>query len=99
MRPWWVPDGRGMIGLGIYLLVLVIFGLMAWYPELRADEFFKTVATLIIGAFIKDIVGWAYNATKGGGELADRNAEIVAKHAAAIPTGLPGDPVAVKEEK
>jgi hypothetical protein len=77
MKPWWIPDARGVIGIGIYLLVLMVFALMAWNAELRQDEFFKTVSTLIVGAFIKDVVAWAYSATKGGGELAERNAAIV----------------------
>lgn len=98
VKPWWLPDSRGVIGAGVYALVLVVLGLMAWVPELRKDEFFKTIATLIVGAFIKDVVGWAYQATKGGGELAASNAAIVAQQTQA-PTGNPGDPVAVKEEK
>ena len=98
MKPWWLPDSRGIIGGGVYLLVLMVFALMAWFPELRKDEFFKTVSTLIVGAFIKDVVGWAYQATKGGGELAERNAQIVHEQTQQ-PTGLPGDPLAVKEEK
>ena len=79
MKPWWVPDARGIIGIGIYLLVLMVFALMAWKAELRQDEFFKTVAALIVGAFIKDVVAWAFSATKGGGELADVNARIAEK--------------------
>lgn len=94
-KPWWFPDGRGVIGAAVYLLVIIILILMAASPALRADEFFKTIATLIVGAFIKDVVGWAYSATKGGGELAERNARIVQKQAQA-PTGQPDDPVTVK---
>ena len=81
MKPWWVPDARGAIGIGVYLLVMMVFALMAWKSELRQDEFFKTVSTLIVGAFIKDVVAWAYSATKGGGELAERNAAIVEQKA------------------
>ena len=81
MKPWWIPDARGVIGIGIYLLVLMVFAMMAWKAELRQDEFFKTVSALIVGAFIKDVVAWAYSATKGGGELAERNAAIVEQKA------------------
>ncbi len=83
-RPRW-PDPREWIGIGVYLLVLVILALLAWKPELRQDEYFKTIGTLIVGAFIKDVVAWAYSATKGGGELADRNAQIVQRQAEASP--------------
>lgn len=76
-------DARGLIGIGVYALVLLVLVLMWLSPALRNDEFFKTIATLIVGAFIKDVVGWAYQATKGGGELADKNAAIVAESATA----------------
>ncbi len=81
-------DARGWIAIAIYILVLVVLLLMVVFPDLRADEFFKTIATLIFGAFLKDVVGWAFQATKGGGELADRNASIV-EDAARSPTVQP----------
>lgn len=90
------PDARGWIGIGVYVLTLVILALLAWEPALRGDEFFKTIATLIVGAFIKDVVGWAYSATKGGGELAEKNAAIVERHAI-TPAGTPTDPVSVQD--
>lgn len=90
------PDARGWIGLGVFSLVVVILGLEAAIPELRHDEFFKTIGTLIIGtAFVNGVVSWAYSATKSGGELADRNADIVA--AAAATTDTP-QPVVVTNE-
>ena len=70
-------DARGWIALSVYALVLIDFALLAFVPGLRGDEFFKTISTLVFGAFLKDVVGWAFQATKGGGELADRNASIV----------------------
>ncbi len=75
------PDARGWIGIAVFALTCVVLALLACVPSLRSDEFFKTIATLIVGAFIKDVVGWAYSATKGGGELAERNAQIVQKQA------------------
>lgn len=70
-------DARGWIGLGVYLLTVGVLAMMVLFPSLRGDEFFKTIATLIVGAYIKDVVSWAYNSTKGGGELAERNAKLV----------------------
>lgn len=75
------PDARGWIGIGVFLLTVMVFAMTAAIPELRNNEYFKTLGTLVVGAFIKDVVSWAYAATKGGGELADRNAEIVAQRA------------------
>lgn len=91
--PGW-PDARGLIGTGVYVLVLLVLALLALDPELRKDEFFKTIATLIVGAFIKDVVGWVFQLTKGGTDLADRNAKLVEGHA----SGKANDPVHTKEE-
>lgn len=70
-------DARGWIGIGVYVLVLITIGLLATFKELRADEFFKTIATLIIGAFIKDVVGFAYQLTKGSSDAAERSARFI----------------------
>lgn len=75
--PEW-PNARDWIGIGTFALTIMILWMVKADPSLRRDEFFKTIATLIIGTgFINGVVSWAYGATKGGGELADKNAEIV----------------------
>lgn len=72
------PDHRGWIGLGIYILCLVVFYMIAEYPELRKDEFFKALATIIVSsAFVNGVVQWAYGSTKAGGELASSNSQLV----------------------
>jgi hypothetical protein len=72
------PDARGWIGLGGFVLTVMVMWMLAAFPELRADEFFKTIATaIIITGWIGGPLAWAYSATKSGGELADRNAQIV----------------------
>jgi hypothetical protein len=109
MKPWWFPDARGMIGFGVFLLTSQVL-LMLWLvPELRTDDFFKTIATLIVGTgFINGVVSWAYSATKGGGEQAESSARIAERVAGLVPvvtdeppapTGTPSDPVNVKEVK
>ena len=77
MSNWKWPDARGWIGIGIFLLTVAVLVLFAAVPALRKDEFFQTIATLIVGAYIKDVVGWAYSATKSGGELALANSRII----------------------
>ena len=77
MNNWKWPDARGWIGIGIFLLTVAVLVLFAAVPVLRKDEFFQTIATLIVGAYIKDVVGWAYSATKSGGELASANSRII----------------------
>jgi hypothetical protein len=85
MNPWHWPDARGWIGIGVFMLTVMVFIMTASIPELRDNEYFKTLGTLVVGAFIKDVVSWAYAATKGGGELAERNANIVQKQVEASP--------------
>lgn len=85
--PDW-PDARGWIGIGIYTMCTQLLWMMALYPELRQDEFFKTISTLVIGTgFINGVVSWAYSATQGGGEAAKSSARIAEQAAsAALPT-------------
>lgn len=84
------PDGRGWVGIACFLLVLLML-LMMWADRsLLRDDFFKTIATaLIITAWLNGPVGWAYQATKSGGELANRNADLVQQQAEASPPIAP----------
>lgn len=76
------PDARGWIGIGGFTLTVMVLWMLAAFPDLRQDEFFKTIATaIIITGFINGPLSWAYSATKSGGELADRNADIVQQQA------------------
>lgn len=91
--PEW-PSSRDWIGIGVFVLTVMILWMMKGDKTLLDSEFFKTIATLIIGtAFVNGVVSWAYSATKGGGELADNNAAIVKKQAEASP------PIAEEPEK
>jgi hypothetical protein len=100
-----IPDARGWIGIGVFVLTVMVLWMLAIFPELRHDEFFKTIATLIIGTgFVNGVVSWAYSATKSGGELADKQADIIKERAAtdaaavaATPTGTPSDPISKKD--
>lgn len=86
MRPWWAPDARGWIGIGVFALSVMLLAMMYNSAAFRNDEFVQTIATLVIGtAFVGGVVAWAYAATKGGGELAERNAGILEKQADAFP--------------
>lgn len=84
MPVWKWPDARGWIGLGSFSLTVGVLLILVWGPaDLRKDDFFQAVAMLIIGGFAKDVLGWAYQATKAGGELAEKNAAIVQENATA----------------
>lgn len=86
MTPFRWPDARGWIGIGVYSLSIMVLWMYAAFPDLRSDDHFKAIMTLIVGTgFVNGVVSWAYAATKGGGELAEQNATIIRKQAEATP--------------
>ncbi|QPT09858.1 hypothetical protein [Sphingomonas paucimobilis] len=42
------PSARGWYAVGLFTLTLVILGMIAAFPELRRDEFFKSISTAIV---------------------------------------------------
>lgn len=85
-------DGRGWIGLGSFALVLVVLAMIWLDKQLLKDDFFKVIATaIVLTAWINGPVGWAFQATKGGGELADSNARILRENAG-LPSETPPPP-------
>lgn len=99
--PEW-PTSRDWVGIGTFCLTIMLLWMMKGDPTLMRDDFFKTLATLIIGSgFINSVVGWAYGSTKQGSELAERNAVIVEKAMPVVTdepqqvlvTNAPSDPV------
>lgn len=98
--PWWMPDARSWIGMGVFAVTIMLLQMMR-IRELREDEFFQTIATMVISSGFLAIVAWAYSATKGGGEQAAKNAVIAENLAKSLPhepqpvtvVNPPSDPV------
>ena len=83
--PGW-PDARGWIGLGSYLLVVLVIVLIWADRTLLDNDFFKVIATaIVLTGWNGGPLSWAYAATKNGGELADRNASLVEQQAQSSP--------------
>jgi cbb3-type cytochrome oxidase subunit 3 len=74
-----MPDARSFIGIGVFALTVMILWMMKEDSNLRGDEFFQTIATVIIANGLMAVIAWAYAATKGGGEQAAKNAVIAEK--------------------
>lgn len=100
-KPEW-PDARGWIGVGSWLLTVGIFILIVSDKSLLNSDAFLILATaVVITGWVNGPVTWAYGSTKGGGELADKNQEIVNRVAnpnATLPqevkvTNTPSNPV------
>ncbi len=95
-------DARGWIGLGCFIMALLVLGMILFDRTLLESDAFLILATaIIITGWVQGPVGWAYQATKAGGELADKNAEIIKQRAAtdasgpAMPAGTERDPLHV----
>lgn len=75
-------DARGWIGLGCFVLVLIVLAMIAVDKTLLDNNAFLVLATaIVITGWANGPVGWAYQATKGGGELADKNADLIKERA------------------
>jgi hypothetical protein len=89
-RPWirlyivHPGDARGWIALGCYSLVLVVLFMIMVQPSLLENDAFLILATaVVITGWVQGPVGWAYQATKGGGEAAESTARIAEEAATA----------------
>lgn len=75
-------DARGWIALGCWALVIIVLGMVLFDRSLLESDAFLILATaIVITGWVQGPVGWAYQATKGGGELAEKNAALVEKAA------------------
>jgi hypothetical protein len=96
--PGW-PDGRGVVGVAVFGLTIMLLWMIKADESLRHDEFFKNVALLIIGTgFINGVVAFAFAQNKGSADTAQRNAETLANQFNG-PSGKPDDPVTVTEDE
>jgi len=86
-------DARGWIGLGCFILAVFVLTLAASDKTLLDNNAFLVLATaIIITGWVNGPVGWAYQATKSGGEAAESSARIAEAAAqAALPPVVSGD--------
>jgi hypothetical protein len=103
-RPWirlyfvHPGDARGWIALGCYSLVLVVLAMIVFKSSLLESDAFLILATaVVITGWVNGPVGWAYQATKGGGEAAESSARI-AEMAAGVPPAAPESATAAADE-
>lgn len=79
-------DARGWVSIASFVLTIIVLAMMVAWPSLRQDEFFKTIATLLIGTgWISGPVAWSFGTTKNSGELAKRNSDLIIEQAKASP--------------
>ncbi len=93
------PDARGWIGIGCYSLTLLVFILIAADKKLLESDAFLILATaIVITGWNGGPVGWAYQATKGGGEQAESSARIAEKVAGVAPHPAPAGVVEAADQ-
>lgn len=77
-------DARGWIGFGCWLLVVGVLAMILFERKLLESDAFLILATaIVITGWVQGPVGWAYQATKGGGEAAESTARIAEEAATA----------------
>lgn len=45
---WTANDARLLLGVGCFVLVLIVLALVAFKPELRGDELFRMIAQAVV---------------------------------------------------
>jgi hypothetical protein len=65
LGPGW-PDQRGWYALALFVQTCVILIMLAMFPALTRDEFFKSIATAIV------VTGWVGFAVAGRDNRIDR---------------------------
>ncbi len=92
-------DARGWIGLGCWMLVLLVLAMVYFERELLNSDAFLIIATaIVITGWVQGPVGWAYQATKGGSEAAESSARIAEEAATAAIRSPNAKPAAGVEE-
>ena len=91
------PDNaRGWIALGCYSFVWAILAMIMYDKSLLDNNAFLVLASaLILTGWNQGPVGWAYQATKGGGEAAESSARIAEQAAISAASGPDVQPVIV----
>ena len=60
-----LPDSHGFVTAGLFALTVLVFVLAAFFPDLRHDDLFKTLAqAIVITGLINMAVGFYFGASK-----------------------------------
>lgn len=75
--PGW-PTGRGLVGMSMVFLTVMILWMLKEEPQLRHDDFFKTIAgAIIITGLINSVVAFFYSQNHAAEQAAmNRTVEI-----------------------
>lgn len=68
LPPWNIATARILSGAGIFLLTVMVFGLLAFKPELADNDLFKSLAqAIVIQGLIGLVMAAMFTSRNGGG--------------------------------
>lgn len=82
MRPWWAPDLRGCVALGLFLLTGGVIVMIALNPSLADNQGFMILAQAVVVSGLLAVVNYLFGASKGASDAnarADKALDIVAE--------------------
>lgn len=59
-----MPDARGFIALGLFLLTALIFGMIGFNPKLAEVQLFGVLATAVISGGLGAATGFYFGSSK-----------------------------------
>ena len=87
--PWWWPDQRGSVIVGLFILTAYILWVSAPTRGQEPSEFFKAIAQAVVLTGFLTAVGFLFQASKGASEAnarADKALDIASRPPADTPT-------------
>lgn len=92
--PGW-PNGRGLVGFAMVVMSVMVLWMIKSDPQLRTDDFFKTLAgAIVITGLLNSVVAFFF----GQNSASERFTTQAADRHGQSPTGQKNDPVHVEEE-
>lgn len=68
-RPFWWPEARGFVAIGVFLLALLVIVLSARYPELMKEQLWVQIVTaLVLTALIGLVLNFWFGTSKGSAD-------------------------------
>lgn len=82
MKPWWAPDLRACVAIGLFALTALVVALIAFQPHLADNQGFMILAQAIVVSGLLAVVNFLFGASKGASDAnarADKALDAVVK--------------------
>lgn len=72
-RPFWWPDARGCVALGVYVLTVAVIVISAMNPALMKEQLWVQIVTaIVLTAFIGLVLNFWFGTSKGSSDKSDQ---------------------------